>query len=381
MKQMELYIHIPFCVRKCNYCDFLSKASDEETRRLYIDALCMEIANSRQKLSGYEISSIFIGGGTPSILSIDEITKVMLRVRECTSILPDCEITIECNPGTLDEEKLRNYRNLSVNRLSFGLQSTNAEELKLLGRIHTYEQFCDNYYMARELGFRNINIDLMSALPKQSLEQYEETLYKVINLNPEHISAYSLIVEENTAFDALYGEHGDRKEELPSVELDRRMYERTKEILGQSGYERYEISNYAKPGYECRHNIGYWKRTEYLGLGLGASSLYQNQRFHNIEDMDQYVIACNQNKSTWSEVETLSRKDAMEEFMFLGLRMCCGVQISEFEQQFHVPFSKIYGEITKKLLEEKVICLDKDHLRLTEYGLDVSNAVFAEFIL
>ncbi len=381
MKKIELYIHIPFCVRKCNYCDFLSKASDENTKNQYVQALVQEIMASKSRLDGYEVISIFFGGGTPSLLSKEHFTQIMEALHMVAVFSENCEITVECNPETVDEELLTTYRDLSVNRISFGLQSANNEELRLLGRIHTYERFCDNYALARKLGFMNINIDLMSALPKQTLKQYEETLHKVVALNPEHISAYSLIIEEGTAFDQWYGENGTKLEELPSIELDRLMYERTKEILQKNGFERYEISNYAKKGFECRHNIGYWTRVDYLGFGLGASSLYQGQRFHNEEDMTSYLTCIQQGKSVQRELEILSKRDAMEEFMFLGLRMCEGVQLSKFEQCFGVSMLKIYDASIRKLLDEKVIELEGDFLRLTEYGLDVSNSVFTEFIL
>ncbi len=381
MKKIELYIHIPFCVRKCNYCDFLSKASDEDTKNQYVQALVHEIMASKSRLEGYEVISIFFGGGTPSLLSKEQFTQIMEALQEVAVFSKNCEITVECNPGTVDEELLTAYRKLLVNRLSFGLQSANNDELKLLGRIHTFEQFCENYHLARRVGFTNINIDLMSALPKQTLKQYEETLHKVIALKPEHISAYSLIIEEGTAFAQWYGENGTKLEELPSVELDRLMYERTKEILKENGYERYEISNYAKKGLECRHNIGYWTRVEYLGFGLGASSLYQGERFHNEEDMTSYLTCIQQGQSVQREMEIVSKKDAMEEFMFLGLRMCEGVQLSKFQQFFGVAMLDIYGASIRKLLDEKLIEIEGDFLRLTEYGLDVSNSVFAEFIL
>lgn len=381
MKKIELYIHIPFCVRKCNYCDFLSKASDQETKDHYVKALVQEIESSKSDLAGYEVISVFFGGGTPSLLSEEHFRMIMEALRSNARFTKDCEITVECNPGTVNKSLLRTYLKLGVNRLSFGLQSTNNEELKLLGRIHTYEQFCENYEMARNLGFTNINIDLMSALPKQTLKQYEETFYKVVGLNPEHISAYSLIIEEGTTFYQWYGEHGTRVEELPSVELDRLMYERTKEILHDNGYERYEISNYAKKGYECRHNVGYWTRVEYLGFGLGASSLFQNHRFQNESEMENYLNFIQRGETVRREVEQISLKDAMEEFMFLGLRMCEGVSFTKFEQSFGVPMRQVYGKVIDKLLEEKVIIIENDRLRLTEYGLDVSNAVFTEFIL
>lgn len=381
MKPIELYIHIPFCVKKCNYCDFLSGASTAAQREQYTDALCKEIRSYHTMLSEYEVTSIFFGGGTPSILPVSEIDKIMEAVRSTCSLTTDCEITIECNPGTVDYDKMSGYHELGINRISFGLQSTDNKELVTLGRIHTYEQFLSNYKAARDAGFSNINVDLMSALPYQSLASYEQTLTRIANLKPEHISAYSLIIEEGTQFFERFGEGKPEESALPDEELDRKMYEKTKEILADYGYHRYEISNYAKEGYECRHNAGYWKRTEYLGCGLGASSFYQNQRWHNETDMDTYLKAAQLQADIRCEVEVLDQNSQMEEFMFLGLRMCEGIKASEFEAVFHTTLKEVYEEPLDRLVKEGLLVQDNDRYYLSEYGLDVSNSVFAEFIL
>lgn len=381
MREIELYVHIPFCVRKCNYCDFLSAPCDDISKERYVNALCKEILASGSLLQEYEVSSIFFGGGTPSLLSQEQISSVMRAIKEVAKLKGDCEITIECNPGTITKDLLATYQNLGINRLSFGLQSTDNEELSALGRIHTYEVFVENYQLARNLGFTNINVDLMSALPKQTLASYEASLKKVIALQPEHISAYSLIIEEGTKFWNLYGENGSKVEELPSVELDRSMYERSKQILEEAGYYRYEISNYAKTSYECRHNIGYWKRTQYLGFGLGAASYYQNQRFTNISRLNDYIDTIIKNQSCRCEIQTLSKKEEMEEFMFLGLRLCEGIKKQEFYQEFQKDIHEVYGEVIKKLHQEKLIIEDEDQIKLTDYGVDVSNAVLAEFLI
>ncbi len=381
MREIELYVHIPFCVRKCNYCDFLSAPCDDISKERYVNALCKEILASGSLLQEYEVSSIFFGGGTPSLLSQEQISSVMRAIKEVAKLKGDCEITIECNPGTITKDLLTTYQNLGINRLSFGLQSTDNEELSALGRIHTYEVFVENYQLARNLGFTNINVDLMSALPKQTLASYEASLKKVIALQPEHISAYSLIIEEGTKFWNLYGENGSKVEELPSVELDRSMYERSKQILEEAGYYRYEISNYAKTSYECRHNIGYWKRTQYLGFGLGAASYYQNQRFTNISRLNDYIDTIIKNQSCRCEIQTLSKKEEMEEFMFLGLRLCEGIKKQEFYQEFQKDIHEVYGEVIKKLHQEKLIIEDEDQIKLTDYGVDVSNAVLAEFLI
>ena len=385
MRELELYVHIPFCVRKCNYCDFLSAPCDVTTKARYVNALCQEILASGSLLQEYKVTSIFFGGGTPSLLSKEQISEVMQAIKAVARLTNTCEITIECNPGTLQKDLLETYYNLGINRLSFGLQSTNKEELRTLGRIHTYEQFVKNYKLARACGFTNINVDLMSALPNQTLESYEETLDQIIDLQPEHISAYSLIIEEHTEFWKVYGDEGPKKADIPSVELDRVMYERSRQILSQAGYERYEISNYAKPSYECKHNMGYWNRTEYLGFGLGASSHYQNQRFSNVIDLEAYISKRTNNQSTWVDLQQLSKKEAMEEFMFLGLRLCQGVSKQQFMENFQVSMDEIYGTVIKKFITEHILQeyqRKQEHwIRLTDYGVDVSNVVLAEFLM
>ena len=393
-KELELYIHIPFCERKCAYCDFLSGPAKQEEKERYVEALLEEIRSYDGKMEEYEVSTIFIGGGTPSSLEQEAIVRIMEAVYQTFPIVnrdkmgrrikdesKDVEITIECNPGTLTKEKAEAYLSCGINRLSMGLQSTVNEELKMLGRIHTYEEFLHNYELVREAGFVNVNLDLMSALPGQTLKTWEETLDKVLALKPEHISAYSLIIEEGTPFDAMYGEDGPKKDLIPDEETDRAMYELTKEKLEAAGYYRYEISNYARKGYECQHNIGYWKRTEYLGLGLGASSLVKKQRFHNTNDQEAYRKNCRNQELLREEVTTLTKNDEMEEFMFLGLRLCNGVEKEEFKKAFGCPMEEVYGTVIPKLVEENLIFETPERIFLTPYGLDVSNAVFSEFLL
>ena len=286
---LELYIHIPFCVRKCAYCDFLSFPSGEEERERYVERLTEEIEEAGAVSEGYVATAIFFGGGTPSVLTPKQTERILNAVKKSFYVAEDAEITTEVNPGTADRKKLEAWRQAGINRLSFGLQSTETRELQYLGRIHTMEDFLESYRAAREAGFENINIDLMSALPGQTVSSWEKTLRTVVSLQPEHISAYSLIIEEGTPFCQLFGEDGDAAEEkkrrqslgipeLPDEDAERRMYYDTERILGEAGYHRYEISNYAKPGYECRHNKGYWTGTEYLGLGLGASSYINIRR-------------------------------------------------------------------------------------------------------
>ena len=376
-KELEIYIHIPFCVKKCAYCDFLSGPQDRDTIEKYVDKLVEEIGVQKPAT----VSSIFLGGGTPSILEPSQIFKIF-KVLNCTfKIEKDAEITIEANPGTVTVEKLEAYKQCGINRISFGLQSTNNEELKLLGRIHTYEEFLESYQLARACGFENINVDLISAIPKQTVASWEETLKKVIALEPEHISAYSLIVEEGTPFAKVYGEGCPGEHDLPCEEEERAIYYRTEELLERAGYHRYEISNYAKAGKECRHNLGYWERKEYLGIGLGAASLVNNVRYKNTDDLLYYMEHSSDLSAIQENVEKLSLQEQMEEFMFLGLRKTEGVSVTEFKNTFGKTMEECYGEQIQKLKEQGLLEQKDGRLMLTRPGIDVSNYVFGEFLI
>lgn len=378
-KELELYLHIPFCVSKCKYCDFLSAPSGEEQRQIYVERLCRRIRYWSDVIHnyGYEIVSIFVGGGTPSILTEAQITQVFEAVHESFPIRGDAEITLEMNPGTDVKDKLPVYRELGINRLSMGLQSADNEELKCLGRIHTYEDFRQVYQWAREAGFTNINVDLMSAIPGQTLESYEDTLRKVADLEPEHISAYSLIIEEGTPFCERYGE-GRHAEELPDEDTERQMYVRTREILEDYGYHRYEISNYAKDGYECRHNLGYWDRKEYLGLGAGASSLMDHIRWKEPDHIGPSTGLVLEEREDFTR---LSRKDEMEEFMFLGLRKIKGVSEQDFYKSFKVSMDEEYKDNIENLIKEGLLVREEDRIRLTDRGIDLSNYALSQFLL
>ena len=370
---LELYVHIPFCVRKCQYCDFLSGPSDEETKDRYIEALLKEI-RAAEHTENYEIVSVFIGGGTPSALKAEAIASIMRTLQEQFFFCEDAEVTIEANPGTVDLEKLTIYRNVGINRLSLGLQSTDAEELKLLGRIHSYEEFLKSYEWAREAGFSNINIDLMFAIPGQTGEAWRQHLYQVAELNPEHISAYSLIIEEGTPF-------AEQNLDLPDEDTEYQMYEDTAEILERYGYRQYEISNYAKQGYMCRHNAGYWQRLEYLGFGLGASSLYGGMRFSNTHQMQEYLKESRNPDQIRKDVTVLSRNEQIEEFMFLGLRMTEGISEKKFEENFDVRLMDVYGDILQKYEETGFMEHIETKWRLTRKGIHVSNHILADFLL
>ncbi|MDO5422629.1 MAG: radical SAM family heme chaperone HemW [Eubacteriales bacterium] len=379
---MELYVHIPFCIRKCRYCDFLSFAAGDEVKEAYKDALVREIRGEQGKDSR-GVSSVFFGGGTPSLLPEAWMGEIMQALRESFRIEEDAEISLECNPGTLTQGKLLAYREMGINRLSIGLQSADDRELKLLGRIHSWAMFCESYTLAREAGFSNVNVDLMSALPGQTVESWRETLRKVLALEPEHLSAYSLIIEEGTPFYEAYGEDARRREAgdeprfLPSEDAERQMYEDTKTLLGEAGYHRYEISNYAREGLECRHNVGYWERVDYLGLGLGASSLSQGRRFHNTNQMERYL----QGNFEKEDVQVLTRKEQMEETMFLGLRLTKGVSLEAFRRKFGESCEAVYGPVLEKLTGQGLLKVEDGNVALTDHGVDVSNYCMAEFLL
>ncbi len=373
---MELYLHMPFCVRKCAYCDFLSFPTDQETQNLYTRRLREDIDAMGKKYGDIPVDTIFIGGGTPSVPDSALIVGIMEHVRKAFHVAEGAEISMEANPGTVTREKLTDYRRAGINRLSFGLQSANDRELKLLGRIHTWAEFLESFHLARECGFTNINIDLMSALPGQTRESWKDTLKRVTDLNPEHISAYSLIIEDGTPFGEKYGSEEGRKL-LPDEDSEREMYHETKRFLRDCGYERYEISNYAKPGRACRHNIGYWTGLPYLGLGLGASSYMDGCRFAVNSDMKQYL---EEKPGMFTDVEKLTKKDMEEEFFYVGLRMTAGVSLPEFERRFGVSAKDVYPGLMETFVEEKAAVFQGDRFVLTDYGLDVSNYIMAQFL-
>ena len=385
MFPLEIYIHIPFCVNKCAYCDFLSAPSTEEERERYVNLLCEEIAASSVRAKEYEVVTVFFGGGTPSILKGEQIERILKVLRERFAIAENAEITLEMNPGTVTGEKLEIYKRAGINRLSIGLQSVHNGELKMLGRIHTYEEFLESYHMARKAGFDNMNVDLISAIPGQTVESWKRTLSTILELQPEHISAYSLILEPGTPFYELYAKENDKAEKLlPDEDAERQMYRQTRVMLKEAGYERYEISNYSRPGYECRHNLGYWNRVPYLGFGIGAASLVPQEmsvkgkmcRYSNPDNIEEYQ-KCFLDKF---EGEPLEREDEMEEFMFLGLRKTSGVLKGQFRSCFQTGIEEVYGGQLEKLKNFRLIEENEERIWLTERGIDVSNMVFVEFM-
>lgn len=404
-KNLELYIHIPFCVKKCNYCDFLSFPCDESTQREYISALIREIGFYGASMRDYEVSTIYFGGGTPSWLDELQMMRLLDALGEHFTISKNAEVTMECNPGTVTGGKLSLYRKNGINRLSIGLQSTDNRELNILGRIHTFEQFLKTYELARNAGFSNINIDLMSGIPSQSAESFAKSLKRVINLKPEHVSAYSLIIEKGTPFydkykfDLVKQEAGMQPDMLPHEDEVYRMYKLTQMMLSDAGYKRYEISNYAKKGLECKHNIGYWTRENYLGLGLGAASLIDDIRYSNTRDLYEYLENTKQietkvfsagegedlvqtmGTNLHISAEQLSRHAVMEEFMFLGLRMTDGVSRLDFERNFGMPIEAVYQEPIMELKQEGLLVAREGRIALTEQGIDVANYAMAKFLL
>lgn len=379
---MELYIHIPFCARKCAYCDFLSGPAALGVQKRYVEQLKEEIAVQSAHYPGYTVTSVYLGGGTPSLLEPGQLLDIMNRITGHFRLAEDAEVTIEANPGTVTMEKLKVCREGGINRVSIGLQSADDKELAGLGRIHTYDEFLKTFQRVRQAGFDNVNIDLMSALPGQTLASWKATLKQVTRLKPEHISAYSLIIEEGTPFYEKYHGH---PELLPGEDEEREMYYATKQFLQEQGFERYEISNYARPGCECRHNTGYWTGAEYLGLGLGASSYIQGFRFRNEADLNTYCSLNMQGEDVdqrlHQEIVSLTEKEKMEEFMFLGLRMTKGVSGEEFRKRFGIEMGEVYGAVLEKLEKNRLIVTGDGRVRLSEFGVDISNYVLSEFLL
>lgn len=382
-KKLELYLHIPFCVKKCAYCDFLSAPAKEAVKLRYVEALAEEIRQKSEFYRNYSVPSLFIGGGTPSVLLGEDIARLMETVHQRFYLEKGAEITIECNPGTLNSKKAAHYKSAGINRISLGLQSASQEELTILGRIHTYEDFLQSYDILRKAGFDNINVDLMSGLPGQTLSDWQTTVKKVTALSPEHISTYSLIIEAGTPFYESFSQDEARREAgevprlLPTEETERTMYEWSKSYLSAHGYHHYEISNYARPGKGCRHNMGYWRRENYLGLGLGSSSLVENERFTNTTDLEEYIKG-NYEKQ---DATSLTRKEQMEEFMFLGLRMTEGISRTEFKDCFGIEPEGVYGDVLASLYKQRLLQQEAGRIFLTDEGISLSNYVMAQFLI
>lgn len=403
IRSLGLYLHIPFCVKKCRYCDFLSAPADEETRERYVQALCRRIEDAGKRAAAnrdtflYLADTVFLGGGTPSVLTAGQLRRILDTVRACFPVAGDAEITMECNPGTVNLEKLRSIRGAGINRLSIGLQTADNGQLSVLGRIHTREEFQSTYLAARAAGFTNVNVDIISALPGQTVESLAATLSFVLSLSPEpeHISAYSLIVEEGTPFYLEYGDGKGLPDEEETEAMDRLIWR----VMEKAGYRRYEISNYARPGFECRHNLKYWSGEEYLGLGLGAASYLRSdcglfpkeslanrhkEAFRYVRSRETPRLECfisGTEAAQWEELLPVSVREEMEEYVFLGLRKREGISVSAFESRFGSSFAGIYGSVTDRYLEMGLMRWEYDRVFLTEDGMEVSNRIMADYLL
>ena len=388
MKDIGIYVHIPFCKHKCYYCDFISYANKESLVERYINVLIREITdvatgNRLDYENGidelFNVNTIYIGGGTPSFIESKYIVNIISTIKEYFKINENAEITLEVNPGTVNENKLKDYFNAGVNRLSIGLQATNDSLLKEIGRIHTYEEFLNTYKLARKIGFKNINADLMIGLPKQTIEDVEKAVNDLIKLGLEHISVYSLILEEGTV---LEEQIRSGKLKLPEDEKEREMYWKVKSILEANGYIHYEISNFAKKGYESQHNLDCWRQKEYVGFGVAAHSYTNGVRYSNIENLEEYIENYENDKLednfVFNEKQTHNMK--VKEYMMLGLRKLKGVSIQEFKEKFAANPIYVFKNELEKLVNEDLLEIDGDYIRLTKRGLDLANLVWEEFV-
>ncbi len=384
---MELYVHIPFCVQKCKYCDFLSGNYDVKLRERYTYALISEIESYKDRFKDELITSIYIGGGTPTYLEVVFMQRILDAIYKNFKVCEDAEVSMECNPGTGSLEAFKIYRHLGVNRLSIGLQSANDDELELLGRVHDYKKFEQTYREAQLAGFDNINVDLMSGLPYQTWNKLSESLKKVIHLKPAHISLYSLIIEEGTEFYEKYGEDVKRRDNdldtvaLPDLDDEYELLKNAQAMLEEAGYHQYEISNFAKEGKECRHNIGYWRRVPYLGVGIGAASLIDEVRYSNERDITKYISLLEADESPRVEEIELSKRDAISEYMYLGLRMNEGIHRQTFFELFGNTVEGLYDKVIKKNEALGLLKVAEGRVFLTEKGMDVANQVMADFLL
>lgn len=380
-KELGIYIHVPFCKSKCYYCDFVSFPNKINAVNAYINALKKDM--EQFDVSNYNVTTIYIGGGTPSYIDEENIKQIFeilnKKLENNDTRIQDMEITIEINPGTATIEKLKTYKNLGINRISIGLQSTQDRLLKEIGRIHTYQEFLSTYKMARKVGFNNINVDLMIGLPTQNIEDIKQSLEEVVKLQPEHISVYSLIVEEGTVIEKRLN---NEEIELPQEYVERRMYWYVKNYLELQGYLQYEISNFTKKGYGSKHNLNCWRQKEYIGFGVAAHSYIEDTRFGNIDNLEEYIKNIEENHLEKNRIieEKQTKEDKEKEFMMLGFRKTEGISISEFKEKFIDNPLFVYHKELEKLVRQKLIEIDLDNIRLTSKGLDFANLVFEEFI-
>ena len=376
-KELGIYVHIPFCKHKCYYCDFISYANKTEYVKRYVEAVIKEIKS--YDLKEYIITTIYLGGGTPSYIESEYIKKILEALKNQFDIEDDCEITIEVNPGTVTKDKLEEYKKCGINRLSVGLQSINDKLLKQIGRIHDYKQFLQTYELARKVGFDNINVDLIIGIPNQTMKDIELEMDEIIKLEPEHISTYSLIVEEGTTLEKQLQEE---RYKLPKEDLEREMYWYIKKVLERKGYQHYEISNFSKKGKESRHNKNCWEQKEYIGLGVASHSYLNNIRYSNTENLEKYIENIEDNKLQLNRIvhEKQIEADKEKEFMLLGLRKIEGVSIKSFKEKFDKNPLCIFKEELDKLEKQQLIKVMGDDIRLTDKGIDLANLVWEEFV-
>lgn len=381
MKELGIYIHIPFCKQKCYYCDFISYANKGEKVKEYIECLQKEIEleSNKYKNEEYEITTIYIGGGTPSFIDASYIERIINTIKQKYKLYENSEIAIEVNPGTINEEKIRKYKDIGINRISIGLQTTKDNLLKQIGRIHTYEEFLNCYKIVKKIGVDNINVDLMLGLPNQTLEDLKESLREVVNLNPNHISLYSLILEENTALEKMVSQNMAK---LPEEDLEREMYWTTKKILEENRYIHYEISNFSKKGYESKHNLNCWNQKEYLGFGVAAHSYIKNKRYCNTKNIEEYIKNIQNGKilNNRTICEIQNKIEKQKEYMLLGLRKIQGIDIQKFKNKFIDNPICIFHKELEKLVKEELIEVDLNQIKLTSKGLDFANLVWEEFV-
>lgn len=377
MKKIGIYIHIPFCIKKCYYCDFISYPKSRDKIAEYIDYLLLEIELYRDILKDYTINTIFIGGGTPSCIDEEYISKILDYIHKNYNTSNLEEITIEANPGTLSKQKLKSYKSFGINRISIGVQSLDDKLLKDIGRVHTSIDFYRNYETIRNLGFDNVNVDLIFGLPNQTIDQCETTLKDIIKLDVEHISYYSLILEDGTLLKKRYEEG---KIDLPDEDKERYMYHKGVKLLKENGYDHYEISNFSKRGYRCKHNLVYWQLSPYIGFGIAAHSNLDNRRFWNHVNFENYYRCLKYHQLPIAGEEIINRDMEMAEYLIMGLRLIEGIDKMKFYQRFNVSVDEIYGDVFRKHEEKGLISMDENCIRFTSSGLDLSNLVYVDLL-
>ncbi|MBO8136729.1 MAG: radical SAM family heme chaperone HemW [Desulfotomaculum sp.] len=377
--QIGLYIHVPFCLNKCRYCDFVSYNYNPDDARVYLEALEREMMYYSAYLAnlGFKVNTVFIGGGTPTVLETGLLAKLLISARSYFCWSEETEVTMEANPGTINKHKLRTIRELGVNRLSIGIQACQEKLLQTLGRVHDYQLALEGIYAAREAGFKNLNVDLIFGIPGQSLNQWRESLYKIENLQPEHLACYSLQLEEGTPLWVAV-ESGELDPVSEEMELE--MYNEVINFLTARGYQHYEISNFAKPGFRCRHNLGYWHNYYYLGLGPAAHSHMNMERWYNIKDIKKYAVQTMKGSLPVAERHTLTKRDVMVETILMGLRLTSGLDLAGFYKRFGQKVTDVWPREINKLINRGLLELTSTNLKLTEKGLRLGNQAFVEFV-